>query len=93
MPETTVFLLDIKDSNSLHGPVRELHQDNGISNQIKSIRPALSTQGALHYLLHKVYIAVNCAKILSSSQGVYHIGITSSLVLLLFTFEYSWFGG
>jgi hypothetical protein len=34
MPETTVFLLDIIDSNSLHGPVRELHQDNGISNQI-----------------------------------------------------------
>lgn len=33
----TVFLLDIIDSNSLHGPVRELHQDNGISNQIKSI--------------------------------------------------------
>lgn len=35
MPETTVFLLDIIDSNSLHGPVRELHQENGISNQIK----------------------------------------------------------
>jgi hypothetical protein len=34
MPETTVFLLDILDSNSLHGPVRELHQDNGISNQM-----------------------------------------------------------
>jgi hypothetical protein len=34
MPETTVFLLDIIDSNSLHGPIRELHQDNGISNQI-----------------------------------------------------------
>jgi hypothetical protein len=34
MPNTTVFLLDIMDSNSLHGPVRELHQDNGISNQI-----------------------------------------------------------
>jgi hypothetical protein len=37
MPNTTVFLLDIIDSNSLHGPVRELYQDNGISNQIKSI--------------------------------------------------------
>jgi hypothetical protein len=37
MPNTTVFLLDIIDSNSLHGPVRELPQDNGISNQIKSI--------------------------------------------------------
>jgi hypothetical protein len=36
MPNTTVFLLDIIDSNSPHGPVRELHQDNGISNQIKS---------------------------------------------------------
>jgi hypothetical protein len=36
MPETTVFLLDIIDKISLHGPVRELHQDNGISNQIKS---------------------------------------------------------
>jgi hypothetical protein len=35
---TTVFLLDILDSNSLHGPVRELHQDNGTSNQIKSIQ-------------------------------------------------------
>jgi hypothetical protein len=34
MPNTTVFLLDIIDSNSLHGPVRELHQDNGMSNQI-----------------------------------------------------------
>jgi hypothetical protein len=34
MPNTTVFLLDIIDSNSLHGPVRELHQDDGISNQI-----------------------------------------------------------
>jgi hypothetical protein len=34
MPKTTVFLLGIIDSNSLHGPVRELHQDNGISNQI-----------------------------------------------------------
>ena len=34
MPNTTVFLLDIINSNSLHGPVRELHQDNGISNQI-----------------------------------------------------------
>jgi hypothetical protein len=34
MPNTTVFLLDIIGSNSLHGPVRELHQDNGISNQI-----------------------------------------------------------
>jgi hypothetical protein len=34
MPNTTVFLLDIIDSNSLHGPVRELHQDNGTSNQI-----------------------------------------------------------
>jgi hypothetical protein len=34
MPNTTVFLLDVIDSNSLHGPVRELHQDNGISNQI-----------------------------------------------------------
>jgi hypothetical protein len=34
MSNTTVFLLDIIDSNSLHGPVRELHQDNGISNQI-----------------------------------------------------------
>jgi hypothetical protein len=33
MPNTTVFLLNIIDSNSLHGPVRELHQDNGISNQ------------------------------------------------------------
>jgi hypothetical protein len=33
MLETTVFLLNIIDSNSLHGPVRELHQDNGISNQ------------------------------------------------------------
>jgi hypothetical protein len=30
----TVFLLDIIDSKSLHGPVRELHQDNKISNQI-----------------------------------------------------------
>jgi hypothetical protein len=37
MPETTVFLLDIIDSNSLHGPVRELHQDNGISNQINAL--------------------------------------------------------
>jgi hypothetical protein len=36
MPNTTVFLLDIIDSNSLHGPVRGLHQDNGISIQIKS---------------------------------------------------------
>jgi hypothetical protein len=34
MLNTTVFLLDIIDSNSLHGPVRELHQDNGISNRI-----------------------------------------------------------
>jgi hypothetical protein len=34
MPETAVFLLDIIDSNSLHGPVRELHQDNGMSNPI-----------------------------------------------------------
>jgi hypothetical protein len=33
MPNTTVFLLDIIDSNSLYGPVRELHQDNGIPNQ------------------------------------------------------------
>jgi hypothetical protein len=33
VPNTTVFLLDIINSNSLHGPVRELHQDNGISNQ------------------------------------------------------------
>jgi hypothetical protein len=31
MPHTTVLLLDIIDSNSLHGPVRELHQDNDIS--------------------------------------------------------------
>lgn len=30
----TVFLLDIIDNNSLHEPVRELHQENGISNQI-----------------------------------------------------------
>jgi hypothetical protein len=37
MPETTVFLLDIMDSNSVYGPVRELHQDNGISNQINHI--------------------------------------------------------
>jgi hypothetical protein len=29
-----VFLLDIIDSNSLHGPVRELHEDDEISNQI-----------------------------------------------------------
>jgi hypothetical protein len=36
MPETTVFLLDIIDSNTLHGLVRKLHQDNGTSNQIKS---------------------------------------------------------
>jgi hypothetical protein len=36
MPHTTVLLLDIIDSNSLHGPVRELHQDNDISYQIKS---------------------------------------------------------
>jgi hypothetical protein len=34
MPETTVFLLDIIDSNSLREPVRELQQENGISNQI-----------------------------------------------------------
>jgi pimeloyl-ACP methyl ester carboxylesterase len=34
MPATTVSLLDSIYSNSLHGPVRELHQDNGISNQI-----------------------------------------------------------
>jgi hypothetical protein len=39
MPETTVFLVDIMYSNSLHRPVRELHQDIGISNQIN-----LSTQ-------------------------------------------------
>jgi hypothetical protein len=37
MPETTVFLLDIIDSNGLHGPERELHQDNGISNQINRL--------------------------------------------------------
>jgi hypothetical protein len=42
MPETTVFLLDIINSNSLHGPVRELHQDNGISNQIKSINQSIN---------------------------------------------------
>jgi hypothetical protein len=34
MPKTTVFLLSIIDSNSLHRPIRELHQDDGISNQI-----------------------------------------------------------
>jgi hypothetical protein len=39
MPETTVFLLDIIDSNSLHRPVRKLHQDNGISAQINQSLP------------------------------------------------------
>jgi hypothetical protein len=29
-----VFLLNIIDSNSLYGAVRELHQDNAILNQI-----------------------------------------------------------
>jgi hypothetical protein len=33
----TVFLLDIIGSNSLRGPVRELRQDNRISNQINHI--------------------------------------------------------
>jgi hypothetical protein len=30
----TVLPLDIMDINSLHGPVRGLHQDNGMSSQI-----------------------------------------------------------
>jgi hypothetical protein len=38
-PTATVFLLDIIDSNSPHGPVRELHRDNGISNQINQSIP------------------------------------------------------
>jgi hypothetical protein len=38
MPNITVFLLDIIDGNSLHRPVKELHQDNGISNQINHSR-------------------------------------------------------
>jgi hypothetical protein len=57
MPHTTVLLLDIIDSNSLHGPVRELHQDNDISYQIK--------QPACEDLLHastspQVETAHNC---------------------------------
>jgi hypothetical protein len=40
MPETTVFLLDIMDSNSRHGPVRELHQENGITNRTNRLRVA-----------------------------------------------------
>jgi hypothetical protein len=34
MPNTTVFFLDIIDRISLHRPVRELHQDHGISIQV-----------------------------------------------------------
>jgi hypothetical protein len=44
MLNTTVFLLDIIDSNSLHGPVRELHQDNGISNQINQLQVGRAPQ-------------------------------------------------
>jgi hypothetical protein len=43
----TVFLLDIMDSDILHGPVRELHQDNGISNQTKSLLTQTQYQFAL----------------------------------------------
>jgi hypothetical protein len=32
--ETTVFPLSITENYSLHGLVRELYQDNGISNRI-----------------------------------------------------------
>jgi hypothetical protein len=44
MPETTVFLLDIIDSNSLHGPVRELYQENGISSQINQSIKSIGRQ-------------------------------------------------
>jgi hypothetical protein len=38
------------DSNSLHGPVRELHWDNGISNEINRWRV-----GAIHHQLMEVH--------------------------------------
>jgi hypothetical protein len=49
MPNTTVFLLDIIYSNSLHGPARELHQDNVVSNQIN-----------LYYLVYLPVIFIAC---------------------------------
>jgi hypothetical protein len=40
----TVFLPDIIHSNSPHGPIRELHRDDEIPNQIKSIRVLINWQ-------------------------------------------------
>jgi hypothetical protein len=48
MPETTGFLLDIMDSNSSHGSVRELRRGNGISNQINQTLDCSQAQAIKH---------------------------------------------
>jgi hypothetical protein len=70
MPNTTVFLLDIIDSNSLHGPVRELHQDNGISNQINQ-----------SILLSSLYEYLDPIVILRNAYSNFDIVPSSSLQL------------
>ena len=48
-------------SNSLHGPVRELHQDNGISNQIKSTSLPEHEIRLARGINHRPYVMSYCS--------------------------------